>query len=192
MNNIILDLKSKIEEVSRLNREILDTLKAEIEKTKKELDDKGIIFTADGQIQNAYSNNSIDQLFPEDISVKYYNELKFMDNMYCKQITFQEFQKVQMYCGRILEAKDFPNARKPSYQLLVDFGELGLKRSSAQITDLYSKEELIGMQVIGVTNLPRKQIANYFSEVLVLGVEQEGKITLLTLSKKTANGLRIM
>ena len=94
-------------------------------------------------------------------------------------ISWSDFEKIEMRVGTILEVNDFTNARKPSYQLTIDFGELGIKRSSAQITKLYKKEELIGMQVIAVVNFPPKQIANFFSECLVLGVYNENNDVVL-------------
>ena len=94
---------------------------------------------------------------------------------------------------QLREAVDFAKARKPAYQLTIDFGgTLGIKRSSAQITVLYKKEDLIGRQVIAVTNFPPRQIANFFSEVLVLGsVDTEGVVTLLKPDVPVENGLRI-
>jgi tRNA-binding protein len=108
-------------------------------------------------------------------------------------IDFDDFLKVEMHVGTILSAVDFPKARKPAYQLTIDFGEkIGIKRSSAQITVLYQKEDLVGRQVIAVTNFPPRQIATFFSEVLVLGsVDTEGVVTLLQVDKKVENGLRI-
>jgi tRNA-binding protein len=108
-------------------------------------------------------------------------------------IDFDDFMKVEMHVGTIIAAVDFPQARKPAYQLTIDFGEaIGIKRSSAQITVLYKKEDLVGRQVIAVTNFPVRQIANFFSEVLVLGsVDTEGVVTLLQVEQKVANGLRI-
>lgn len=108
-------------------------------------------------------------------------------------ITYDDFSKVEMHVGTILEVADFPKARKPSYQLVIDFGkEIGIKRSSAQITALYDKNSLIGKQVIAVTNFPARQIANFFSEVLVLGsVDTEGVVTLLQPERLVENGLRI-
>lgn len=107
-------------------------------------------------------------------------------------LTWQEFEKVEMRVGTILEAQDFEKARNPAYQLLIDFGEHGLKRSSAQITTLYQKEELIGKQIIAVVNFPVKQIANFFSECLVLGLVGEQKeITLLQPERPVPNGLRV-
>jgi tRNA-binding protein len=108
-------------------------------------------------------------------------------------INFDDFLKVEMHVGTIIEAVDFLKARKPAYQLTIDFGEkIGIKRSSAQITVLYKKEDLIGRQVIAVTNFPPRQIANFFSEVLVLGsVDTEGVVTLLNVDQKVENGLRI-
>ncbi len=97
-----------------------------------------------------------------------------------------------MRVGTVLEAKDFPGARNPAYQLLIDFGERGIKKSSAQITDLYQKEDLVGRQVIAVVNFPSKQIATFFSECLVLGLVGEHKeITLLQPERPAPNGLRV-
>lgn len=107
-------------------------------------------------------------------------------------LTWDEFEKVDIRVGTIVEANDFPKAKKPAYQLTLDFGELGLKRSSAQIVTLYDKEELIGKQVIAVVNFPPKQIANFISECLVLGVYNENKdVVLLQPDKKTENGCKV-
>lgn len=104
-------------------------------------------------------------------------------------ISWNDFEKVQIKAGTIVEVNDFPNARKPAYQLLIDFGELGLKRSSAQITHHYNKEELIGKQIVAVVNFPVKQIANFFSECLVLGVyDADNNVVLLTPDKPVQNG----
>ena len=107
-------------------------------------------------------------------------------------ITWDDFEKVDIRSGTILEANDFPGAKKPAYQLSIDFGELGIKRSSAQITTLYKKEELIGKQVIAVVNFPVKQIANFFSECLVLGVYNENKdVVLLQPALQVKNGSKV-
>jgi len=107
-------------------------------------------------------------------------------------ITWDDFEKVEMRVGTILEVQDFPAARKPAWQLTIDFGALGLKKSSAQITDLYAPADLIGKQVIAVVNFPPKQIANFFSECLVLGaVGLQKEITLLQPERAVENGLRI-
>ena len=108
-------------------------------------------------------------------------------------ISFDDFMKVEMHVGTIIAAVDFPKAWKPAYQLTIDFGEsIGIKRSSAQITVLYAKEDLIGRQIIAVTNFPPRQIATFFSEVLVLGsVDTEGVVTLLAPERGVENGLRI-
>jgi len=107
-------------------------------------------------------------------------------------ISWSDFEKVEMRVGTIIEAEDFPEARNPSYKLKVDFGELGIKKSSAQLTKLYKKEELAGKQVIAVVNFPPKQIANFQSECLVLGVVLENKeVVLLQPERKCGNGYRI-
>ena len=107
-------------------------------------------------------------------------------------ITWQDFEKIDIRVGTVLTVEDFPNARKPSFQLSVDFGELGIKKSSAQITALYSKDELKGKQVVAVVNFPPKQIANFFSECLVLGVYNEtNEVVLLAPGKAVKNGCKI-
>jgi|SRR4051812_31154273 tRNA-binding protein len=107
-------------------------------------------------------------------------------------INWADFEKVDIRVGTVTAANDFPNAKKPSYQLTIDFGELGFKRSSAQVTALYEKENLIGMQVIAVVNFPVKQIANFFSECLVLGVYNEhNDVVLLQPSLNVRNGCKI-
>lgn len=109
-----------------------------------------------------------------------------------KNISWQDFEKIEIHAGTILEVQDFPEVRNPAYKLLIDFGALGTRKSSAQITKLYSKEELVGKQVVAVTNFPPKQIANFMSECLVLGVVGENKeVTLLQPEKPVKNGLRI-
>ena len=107
-------------------------------------------------------------------------------------ISWGDFEKIDMRVGTILEVNDFPNAKKPSYQLIIDFGDLGIKRSSAQITILYKKENVVGKQVIAVINFPVKQIANFFSECLVLGVYNENSdVVLLQPSLQVKNGCKI-
>lgn len=86
-----------------------------------------------------------------------------------KTIRYEDFLKVDMRIGKIVSVEDFPEAKKPAYKLIVDFGKLGVKKSSAQITRRYTKEKLVGRQVVAVVNFPPKQIANFVSEVLVLG-----------------------
>lgn len=108
-------------------------------------------------------------------------------------LTWSEFEKVDMRIGTIIEVHDFPEARNPSYKLTIYFGEeIGLRKTSAQITVLYKKEGLIGKQVIAVVNFPKKQIANFMSECLVLGAVDGKEVNLLQPNFKTNNGLRIL
>ena len=110
-----------------------------------------------------------------------------------EEITWNDFEKVELRAGTILEAFDFPEARKPAYKLKVDFGEFGIKTSSAQITKLYKKEELPGKQIIGVVNFPKKQIGKFMSEFLVTGFPDEnGDIVLTTLNGKVPNGSKMI
>lgn len=103
--------------------------------------------------------------------------------------TFDDFMKLDIRVGTITEAKVFAKARKPAYQLVVDFGaELGTKKSSAQITQHYTPEELVGKQVLAVVNFPPRQIADFMSEVLVLGTYSEGGVVLIAPDKPVANG----
>jgi tRNA-binding protein len=107
-------------------------------------------------------------------------------------IHWEDFEKIDIRLGTEIDAKPFPNARKPSYQLTIDFGELGIRRSSAQITSHYSPEELPGQQVIAVINFPQKQIANFFSECLVLGVyDENNEVVLLKPDRAVRNGSKI-
>ncbi|SRR5579871_864765 len=107
-------------------------------------------------------------------------------------INWSDFEKIDIRAGTIIEVNDFPKAKKSSYQLTIDFGEMGIKRSSAQITDLYKKEDLVGRQVIAIINFPPKQIANFFSECLVLGVYTDKKeVVLLQPQQHVKNGWRI-
>ena len=101
------------------------------------------------------------------------------------EISFEDFNNVDIRIGTVLEVNDFPNARNPAYQLTIDFGELGIKKSSAQITDLYAKENLINKQILAIVNFQKKQIANFFSECLIIGVENsQNQIVLLQASKR--------
>jgi tRNA-binding protein len=108
-------------------------------------------------------------------------------------ISFDDFLKVDIRVGTVLAARAFPQARKPAYQLEIDFGpEVGIKRSSAQITVHYQPADLVGRQVLAVVNFPPRQIANFFSEVLVLGLEAaDHSIVLLQPEQPVANGVRV-
>lgn len=109
------------------------------------------------------------------------------------ELTWTDFEKVEMRIGTILEVSDFPEARNPAYQIHIDFGTtIGVKKTSAQITKRYSKEELIGKQVVAVVNFPKKQIGNFMSECLLLGsIGQEKAVVLLSSDKPVENGLRV-
>ncbi|MES2747263.1 MAG: tRNA-binding protein [Bacteroidota bacterium] len=108
------------------------------------------------------------------------------------EITWSDFEKIEMRVGTILKVNDFPEARKPAYQITIDFGrEIGIKKSSAQITKRYSKDELLGKQIVAVVNFPRKQIGTFMSECLVLGSVNGDEVVLLTSDLKVENGLRI-
>ena len=109
-----------------------------------------------------------------------------------EEITFEDFLKVDIRIGTIIEVNDFPKARKPAYQLTIDFGDLGIKKSSAQITDLYSKDDLLNKQITAIVNFKPRQIANFMSEVLVIGVYNiEGNVVLLQASKNIKNGEQV-
>ena len=107
-------------------------------------------------------------------------------------ITWDDFEKIDIRTGTILAVADFPKAQKPAYQLTIDFGALGIKKSSAQIVSLYAKEDLPGKQIIAVVNFPEKQIANFISECLVLGVYTEkNEVVLLQPQQTVQNGTKI-
>ena len=107
-----------------------------------------------------------------------------MDNV----IKFEDFTKVDLRIGTIIDVQDFPEARNPAYQLTIDFGVLGIKKSSAQITTLYSKQELLSKQIVAVVNFPKKQIAKFMSECLVLGAVMGTDVVLLNPENKVKNG----
>ncbi|MFT3823559.1 MAG: tRNA-binding protein [Chitinophagaceae bacterium] len=107
-------------------------------------------------------------------------------------ITWDDFEKIDIRVGTIVKVSDFPKAKKPAYQISIDFGDLGIKQSSAQVTALYTQDELIGKQVVAVVNFPPKQIANFFSECLILGVYTDKKeVVLLSPGKPVNNGWKI-
>ena len=107
-------------------------------------------------------------------------------------ISFDDFTKIDIRIGTIIDVQDFPKAKKTAYQLTIDFGALGIKRSSAQITALYTKEQLMRRQITAVVNFAPKQIANFLSECLVLGVaNNNGDIVLLQASTSTKNGNQV-
>lgn len=110
-----------------------------------------------------------------------------------EDISWNDFEKIELRAGTILEVYEFPEARKPAYKLKVDFGEFGIRMSSAQITNLYRIEELVGMQIVGVINFPKKQIGKFMSEFLVTGFANgDGHIVLTTLESKVPNGSKMI
>ncbi|MFD1769380.1 tRNA-binding protein [Sphingobacterium suaedae] len=111
-----------------------------------------------------------------------------------EEITWTDFEKVELRVGTILAAFDFPKARKPAYQLHIDFGEaFGVLKSSAQITHHYRKEDLVGRQIVAVVNFPKKQIADFMSECLVTGfADEDGHIVLTAVDRTLPNGAKLM
>lgn len=109
-----------------------------------------------------------------------------------EEISWGDFERVELRVGTITAVEDFPEARKPAYKLTIDFGELGIRRSSAQITVNYTKESLLGMQVVAVVNFPKKQIANFMSECLTTGFpDANGGIVLATPASRVPNGAKL-
>ena len=109
------------------------------------------------------------------------------------EINWHDFEKVEFRAGTVLEVLDFPEARKPAYKLKVDFGEFGIKWSSAQITFHYKKDDLLGKQIVGVLNFPKKKIGQFMSEFLVTGfADDDGNIVITTLERTVLNGARMI
>ena len=116
---------------------------------------------------------------------------KIKKKMVKELISFDDFQKVDIRTGTIIEVNDFIKAQIPAYQLKINFGALGIKRSSAQITSLYPKSELINKQVIAIVNFKPKQIANFMSECLILGIQNEKDVVLLHAQNNAENGTKV-
>ncbi|MDF5711555.1 MAG: tRNA-binding protein [Nostoc sp. S4] len=109
------------------------------------------------------------------------------------QVSFEDFEKVEIHVGKIIKVEEFPKAKKPAYKLWIDFGNLGIKKSSAQITKLYQPTELINRLILAVTNFPPRQIADFISEVLVLGVVlDDGEVVLIQPDRDVSVGKRIL
>ena len=109
-----------------------------------------------------------------------------------RTISWTEFEQLELRVGTVVAVEDFPQARKPAYKLKIDFGEFGIKQSSAQLTRLYNKTELVGRQVLGVINFPPKQIANFFSEALITGFYLPGgEVVLAQPERKVPNGSKL-
>ncbi|MCC5642029.1 tRNA-binding protein [Nostoc sp. CHAB 5824] len=110
-----------------------------------------------------------------------------------RQVSYDDFEKVEIHIGKIIKVEEFPRAKKPAYKLWIDFGDLGIKKSSAQITKLYDREELINRLILGVTNFPPRQVADFISEVLILGVVlDDGEVVLIQPDRDVAVGKRIL
>lgn len=112
--------------------------------------------------------------------------------MSTENISFEDFQKVDIRLGTIIEVNDFPKARIPAYKLTIDFGPLGIKKSSAQITELYDEKSLLNKQVLAVINFEAKQIANFKSECLVLGIQKGKEVVLLRPGLNSNNGTQVL
>jgi tRNA-binding protein len=133
-----------------------------------------------------FLNSFITRVFIEKILKQDLNKMQ-------NELTWSDFEKVEMRIGTILEVNDFPEARNPAYQIHIDFGNaIGVKKTSAQITKKYTKEELIGKQIVAVINFPKKQIGNFMSECLLLGSLGNNKeVVLLSSDKPVENGLKV-
>lgn len=108
-----------------------------------------------------------------------------------KEVTFEDFARLDIRVGEIIRVEDFERARKPAYKIWVDFGELGIKKSSAQIKELYSQEDLLGRQILAVVNFPPRQIADFMSEVLILGTYSKGGVVLISPERPVDRGDRL-
>jgi len=110
-----------------------------------------------------------------------------------EEISWSDFERVELRVGTVMEVLDFPEARKPAYKIKVDFGEFGIRMSSAQVTVHYTKDELLGRQIVGVVNFPKKQIGKFMSEFLVTGfADEDGAIVLTTVERKVPNGSKLI
>ena len=129
----------------------------------------------------------------EKLCIYEYKKIKIMNLNMKKEITYEDYSKIQILVGTVLKVSKNEKARKPSLIVEVDFGsEIGVRKSSAQITHYYNSDNLVGKQVMGICNFPKKNIAGIVSEVLILGaIEKDGKVVLVHPSQKTENGLEI-
>ena len=110
-----------------------------------------------------------------------------------EEISWSDFERVELRVGTVMEVLDFPEARKPAYKIKVDFGEFGIRMSSAQVTVHYTKYQLLGRQIVGVVNFPKKQIGKFMSEFLVTGfADEDGAIVLTTVERKVPDGSKLI
>ncbi len=131
-------------------------------------------------VETGHQNNRITILTEKEIMEQTENVIKWKD-----------FSKIDIRVGTVIGSEVFKEAIKPAYKIVIDFGDLGVRKTSAQITSLYDTDELLGKQVVAVVNFPPKQIANIQSECLILGAINQDEVTLLTTDKKVKNGLKI-
>ena len=157
----------------------------------KQFGEKALTYYArmSDDLKNTYAQEKTDL---EKILQTIYDQEKPKTETNSDVISWQDFEKIDMRVGTIINANDFPDAKNPAYQLEIDFGPLGIKKSSAQITSLYTKDELINKQIIAIVNFPKKQIAKFMSECLVMGVYGNRKdVILLNPERKVENGSKI-
>ena len=148
--------------------------------------------TEELKLTYAEEKNDLEKVLQEIYDKENKTQEKPKEENHLSLISWQDFEKIDIRVGTIIKVEDFPQAKNPAYQLEINFGPLGIKKSSAQITTLYTKEQLINQQIIAVINFPTKQIATFMSECLVMGVYGNGKdVILLHPERKVENGSKI-